>query len=376
MRTALIAGGGIGGLASALALRATGWRVEVFERAADLKAVGAGLALWTNGLRALDRLGVGRAIREAGVPNSDGWIRTSAGEGLVALSNAELRARFGEVGMMLHRADVHEVLLAALGRDVRTGAELVAVREEGERVTAVFADGGSATGDVLVGADGIHSMVRAALHGRLPLRYAGYTAWRAVIDFPYERLLPGESWGRGLRFGQAPVRDGRAYIFATANTPEGARAESGEAAELVRLFGDWHDPIPEIVRGLSDDVVLRNDIYDLPPLRSWGRGRITLLGDAAHPMTPNLGQGACQALEDAVVLGRWLEHATDVPIALRGYEAERRPRASSFVRRSRDVGRVGQWSHPLAVRVRDGLARRLLPRMQPGQIAEMAAVEL
>jgi 2-polyprenyl-6-methoxyphenol hydroxylase-like FAD-dependent oxidoreductase len=376
MRTALVVGGGIGGLASAVALRDAGWRVRVFERAPEMRPVGAGLAIWANGLRAFDRLGLGAQIRAAGTPSTESWIRTAAGEPLLAVADASLRERFGEIGVMLHRADVHEILMSAAGDVVTTGCELTSYEDDGRRVVARFANGEEAEGDVLIGADGIHSVVRTTLHGAHPLRYAGYTAWRAVIPFPHERLAPGETWGRGLRFGQAPVRGGRAYIFATADTPSGVAAEHGERAELLRLFENFHEPIPQIIETLRDEDILRNDIYDLPPLRRWGRGRVTLLGDAAHPMTPNLGQGACQALEDTVVLGRHLAGGGTAEAALRAYEAERRPRASAFVRRSRSVGAVGQWRHPLAVGLRTLLARHALPRMQPRQLAELAAVKL
>ncbi len=183
------------------------------------------------------------------------------------------------------------------------------------------ADGNEVEGDVLVGADGLHSVVRARLHGYKPPRYAGYTAWRAVITAPDVPLCPGESWGRGARFGHARVPGGRVYVYATRNAPEGVHGPGGELAELRRIFGAWHDPIPALLTAMEGADILRNDILDRPALRRWGTGRITLLGDAAHPMTPNLGQGACQALEDAVVLARQMGSCGAVEPALRRYES-------------------------------------------------------
>jgi 2-polyprenyl-6-methoxyphenol hydroxylase-like FAD-dependent oxidoreductase len=375
-RNALVIGAGIGGLAAALGLRRAGWSVSVFERAPEIAEVGAGIAIWANGLRTLDALGVGAAVRALGLPDGEGWLRDWRGAPLLPLATAEARARYPELGLMLHRADLHALLLEALGRDaVRLDARLVDLADDGEGVEAVFADGTRARGDLLVGADGLHSVVRARLHGEAPPRYAGYTAWRAVVPFDAARLRPGESWGRGARFGHAPLPDGRVYMFATRNAPAGERGRGGERAELLRTFGDWHDPIPALLDAVREEDVLRNDVYDRPVLRRWGRGRITLLGDAAHPMTPNLGQGACQALEDAVVLARHLAGGADAEPALRAYEAERAPRANAFVTRSRQAGAVGQWTHPLAVRLRTGLVRHVIGRLQPRQLAEMAAFQ-
>jgi FAD-dependent urate hydroxylase len=372
--SALVIGGGIGGLAAALALRQIGWRVSVHERAAAVGEVGAGIALWTNGLHALDRLGMGVAVRGAGLPEGEGWLRDWRGAPLLPLAAPEVRARYPELGLMVHRAELHALLLDALGHEVlRLDARLTDLAERDGGVEAIFSDGTRARAGVLIGADGLHSVVRARLHGETPPRYAGYTAWRAVVRFDADRLRPGESWGSGARFGHAPLRDGRVYLFATKNAPPGARSPDGERAELLRTFRGWHDPIPALLQAVREEDILRNDIFDRAVLRRWGRGRVTLLGDAAHPMTPNLGQGACQALEDAVVLARHLGVANGVEPALRAYEAERAPRANAFVTRSRHVGFVGQWSHPLAVRLRTGLVRHVIARLQPRQFAEMAA---
>lgn len=390
-RTALIIGAGIGGLSAAIALQRAGWEVAVHERAPSLEPVGAALALWANALTALDRLGIGERVRAAGVPNTDGWIYRDTGERLAAVASPALRARLGEIGVVVHRAELQAILLDAVGPGVvRTGSELAGCRDEGDAVVASFADGSSVRSAILVGADGLHSVTRAVLHGAAEPRYSGYTAWRAVLPFDPDRLEPGETWGRGARFGRAPLAGGRAYVFATANVPAGARSPDGEKAELQRRFAGWHAPIPEIIDALDERDILRNDIADRPPLRSWGRGRITLLGDAAHPMTPNLGQGACQAIEDAVVLARHLgaiadgeeEHgpragaATDqVTMALRAYEAGRIPRTSAIVRQSRQVGAIGQWEHPLAVRLRATLARRVIPRLQERQLRALFAFD-
>lgn len=366
----LVIGGGIGGLATALAARKAGWGVEVFERAPELREVGAGIALWANGLRALDRLGVGDRVRAAARPHAGGAIRNDAGRILMTVETPEGGAEW--LGCMIHRADLLSILAESVGVDtVRTGRDLRGVTQRDARVTASFADGSTAHGDILVGADGIHSRVRGAVLGDVAPRYAGYTVWRWVAPFPAERVLPGETWGAGARFGQACLPGDRVYVYATSNAPAGGKGPLGEMSVLRALFAGWHDPIPALVEATAGADILRNDCFDIPPQKRWGRGRITLVGDAAHAMTPNLGQGACQALEDAVALGRWLDGAADPEQALRGYEAERRPRAIRFQRQSRSAGALGQWSSPLGIRFRELVARTVLPRLQKKTLSSL-----
>ncbi len=369
-RKALIIGGGIGGLAAAVGLTNIGVEVELFERAEELGEVGAGLSLWANAIRALEAIGSGDVVAPISITGQTGGIRSVDGA---------LLARFTDgmgpgqaLTVAVHRAELHSGLLRLLDpARLHRGKAFVSFTQDGAGVTAHFADGTSAHGDLLIGADGIRSRVRAQLHGDTPPVYAGYTAWRAVVPFDQARLLPGETWGRGTRFGQVPLSDGRVYWFATANTPAGGRSPDGERAELLRHFGDWHAPIPELIAATPEATILRHDIYDRPPLRRWGEGLVTLLGDAAHPMTPNLGQGACQALEDAAVLARCLAETSDMAEALRRYEGLRTARTASIVQRSRQLGAMGQWANPLAVALRNWLLRQLPPAAQERQIAQV-----
>jgi 2-polyprenyl-6-methoxyphenol hydroxylase-like FAD-dependent oxidoreductase len=269
----------------------------------------------------------------------------------------------------VHRADLQELLLRRLGRqNVRLGAECSGFEQDDEGVDVLFADGSRERGDLLIGADGLRSTVRAALFGPEEPRYAGYTAWRAVVR-PGRSLLPWgsafESWGRGARFGCARIGGGRVHWFATKNAPEGERdglpgSPSGPKASLTELFGGWHHPVPALIAETDEGAIRRDDIYDREPLAaSWGRGRVTLLGDAAHPSTPNLGQGACQAIEDAGALSRCLggtgnTTAPDgVASALRRYEDLRRERTAWIVRRSRAIGRIGQMENALLCGLRN-----------------------
>ena len=371
---AIIIGAGIGGLAAAIALGRTGTDIdaEVYEHSPDLLPIGAGISLWKNALVALERLGVRDDVRAASVVGSNAGLRTWRGDLLVGSAATDLARRFGEFVLVVHRAALQRVLLAAAGPErVHLGKSCVRIEAGTSEVTARFSDGSSVSGDVLIGADGLHSVVRAQLHGETLPRYSGYTAWRGVVAFDQARLQIGESWGHGQRFGQIPMADGQVYWFATANVPAGAKSPDGEKAELRRRFHGWHDPIEALITATPDAAILRNDIYDRPPLRQWGRGRVTLLGDAAHPMTPNLGQGGCQAIEDAVVLARELGRGTAVDTALRAYEATRMPRTAFIATASHRVGVIAQIENRAVVAARNALVRAVGGRLQARQLASL-----
>lgn len=357
MPTAVVAGGGIGGLAAAAALTARGWTVRVLERAPEFAEVGAGISLWPNGLRALDALGAGDRVRDCAVPEAEIGMRTVSGRWLIRTDVTELTRRHGPL-VMVHRADLLAALHQAAARaDLLLSTEVTQVRTVPGGVEVVHT-GGVTRAALLVGADGVHSTVRRRLWpAARPPRYAGYTAWRLLTRPPEPVRVGGETWGRGARFGMAPMADGRVYCYAAAGVPPGGRSPDGELAELRRRFGTWHDPIPALLESASPTAVLRHDIEELPALATFVRGRTVLLGDAAHAMTPDLGQGACQALEDAVTLAALLDARSTVEEALAAYDAIRRPRTRRIARQARRAGAVAQWSLPPAVALRDTLAR-------------------
>jgi 2-polyprenyl-6-methoxyphenol hydroxylase-like FAD-dependent oxidoreductase len=359
-RRVLIAGAGIGGLTAAIALRRAGAEVRVFERASDLAPVGAGLTLWANAITALREIGLGDMLASIGKPLMRSRILSWRGDTLAETPVETLARRFGTPLVAVHRADLQDALLAALGPGVtRTDAECTGFQQDGGQVRARLASGEEVAGDLLIGADGLRSTIRAQLLGATPPRYAGYTAWRGIarMTLPlWDEAMAAESWGAGRRFGLVPLSDGRMYWFATLNAPEGAGDRpGGRKRELLDLFGACHDPVPAVIAATDEAAILRNDIYDRPPLAAWSRGRVTLLGDAAHPTTPNMGQGACQAIEDAVALAERLRADASLAAALQGYEAQRLRRANSVVRQSRRLGQIAQWQTPWAARARDAL---------------------
>ncbi|MBM0235627.1 FAD-dependent monooxygenase [Micromonospora sp. STR1_7] len=363
---AVVVGGGIGGLSAAVALRRHGWQVTVLERAAELREVGAGLTLMTNALHALDALGLGPALRQSAHAEAPGGIRDPRGRWVSRLDAAQMTRQLGTTALGVHRATLHRVLSDALpASSLRTGAEVEHV-ESGPDHAAVHYRGpdGPRTldADLVVGADGLRSRLRAQLWPQIPAPvYAGSTTWRAAIAFP-DPIPTAITWGPAAEFGMVPLGEGQVYWYAALTAPPGGHAPD-ELAAVRDHFGDWHEPIPALLAATPPGVVLRNDIHHLAtPLPSYVRGRVALLGDAAHAMTPNLGQGAGQAIEDAVVLGAVCSDGADgLPAALAAYDEQRRPRSQAVARASLRAGRYGQqMRNPLALAVR-GAALRLIP---------------
>lgn len=375
-KRALIIGGGPGGLTAAIALRRAGFDAAVFERARDAADAGSGLTLWPNALKAFDMLGIADKIREVSLLTSGIAMRTWDGAKLFEAA-AGSDASESSSGVAVHRAELIAALRQARGGGPDRYEECTGFSQDAEGVTAFFADGSEARGDFLIGADGLKSVIRARLFGEGRLRYAGYTVWRGVARFDLVEQVGLTSMGRGAQFGLFPMSGGRVYWFASANAPEGGRDwEVGRKRELVGRFGNWHVPIRAVIEATDESAILRNDIYDRDPLARWGNGRVSLLGDAAHPSTPNLGQGACQAVEDAVVLGNCLREADgDIEGALRAYERRRIPRANAVTMQSRRLGRLGRWRHPVACWLRDTLIRATPERVRSQQLKWMFSFE-
>lgn len=362
----IVIGSGIAGLSAAIGLSKVGIEVALYERAPELREVGAGISLWANALRALDYLGAGEAVRAGALALDTSEARADEGRRVqVAFSADYFEKKIGvrPFVAMIHRADLVGTLAGFLpDGTARYGFECVAVEQKGNHVGVRFANGHSDEADAVIGADGIRSTVRAALFGPQEPRYAGYTCWRGVCPRP-EMLKSGyigEWWGRGKRFGITTLKGDRVYWFATHNAPA-ERHSADELSVVVELFRGWADPVPELIATTPPDRVVHNDILDRSPTRTWSVGRIGLIGDAAHPTTPNLGQGGCLAIEDGVVLARALAANPDPARALEAFIAERYARAAEIANESWHFGKLGQWEGRMACRLRDRMLGLLLP---------------
>lgn len=352
MARAIVIGAGVGGLAAGLALQRRGWQVTILERAAALENVGAGLAVAPNALRALAALGVGAAFRELAALQGTAGIQRPNGSWITRTDAAAAERRFGEPTVVVRRPELITLLSEALTPGtLRLG---LAAGEVDPATGRVATADGELTGDLVVAADGLRSAVRARLFPEHadPV-YTGVTSWRFVVPRPPGEIIPSETWGDRKVFGVITLGDGRIYCYATAPAPPG-----GTGNDLPHHFGDWHEPIPGLIRSAGD--VIRTDIRCLDrPLPAFHSGRVALVGDAAHAMTPNLGQGACQAVEDAVVLAARVAE----PDGLARYSADRVPRTTAVAAASRRIGRLTQLGG-VAARLRDtgmALAGRLGP---------------
>jgi 2-polyprenyl-6-methoxyphenol hydroxylase-like FAD-dependent oxidoreductase len=351
-----VVGAGIAGLASALALRAAGLPVRVVERAATPRARGGGIGLTPNGMHALHRLGVGDAVCARSVVQSEGGVRTPSGRWLARSDLAFVHRRYGEHVRAMLRRDLVAVLTAALPPGTvhygHTAALVAPGSADGPARLRVGAD--VVPSELVVVADGIRSAIRRALFPAHPgLRDCGSASWRAVVPASGLTLVPAETWGAGLRLSILPLPAGHTHFSALAT--DAARA----GATLDALFGRWHDPVPALLARAAEAEVHLDRIEELAaPLPALHRGRVVLVGDAAHPMAPNVGL-ANVALEDAVELAHRVDHTVDTAdfaalrAALADYDRVRRPRVDRLARISRWTGRVVESAGPVAVAARN-----------------------
>lgn len=364
---AIVVGAGIGGLTAAVALERCGWAVRVLERSPGPRTTGAGIVLLANALRGLDAIGVADAVRSVGTRAYPGSMQDERGRRLVHVAPEQIEARLGMAAVVLGRAHLQRALHQALHTEVEHGALVETVDAAGDRPSVGLADGSRHEADLVVAADGVRSRLRPQVVPGAPSpRYTGSTAWVAVIDNPGIDHM-SQTWGPGGEFGTLPMADGRLYWYATSVGPEG-RATGDPVADLAdarRTFAPWHHPIPTVLDATRPDDVVRFDLVALPrPLRALAVGGVGLVGDAAHAMPPNIGQGGCQAIEDGVVLADSVTRAGSVADGLAVYDRVRRPRTASALRAAWATARVGeQLRNPALVAVRNAALRALPSRM-------------
>ncbi len=336
----VVIGAGIAGLAAAVALQRRGHDVTILESRSDTTS-GAGISIWPNALAALDHIGLGDAVREAGGRVTAGALRWRNGTWLRHPSKERIVKALGEPLVVIRRSALNDVLAGALASGtLHTGMTVkeIGLTSDGVRIT--LSDSTTRHAAAVIGADGTHSVAARYLNGPLRNRYVGYTAWRGIADSALDPELAGETLGAGIECGHVPLGPDHTYWFATERAPEGRVAPEGELAYLQTKFASWAEPLPALLAATAPDVVLHNDLYDRDEARVWSKGPIVLVGDAAHAMRPHLGQGGCQGLEDAAILAGFVDQTDDLAMAFARFATFRRPRVRALVRESATIGKM------------------------------------
>jgi len=340
---AIVIGGGIGGMSSAIALEEAGIDVEVYEAVQEMKPVGAAISIWPNGVKCLNALGMKAALRELGgnmafMAYHDG----ATGVPLTRFSMAPLVQQVGEYPYPVARAELQAMLIDTFGRErVQFGKRVIQVEQTADGVIATFSDNSQATGDFLIAADGTHSVIREyVLEEKLERRYAGYVNWNGLVTID-ERIAPADQWttfvGDGKRVSLMPVSGNRFYFFFDVPLPKGLPQDrSTVKADLTGYFQGWAESVQQLIAAINPDTTNRVEIHDIEPFSRFVKGRVALLGDAAHSTTPDIGQGGCAAMEDAVVLASTLaSHSLGIEDALLRYQARRVERVKDLVLKAR-----------------------------------------
>jgi 2-polyprenyl-6-methoxyphenol hydroxylase-like FAD-dependent oxidoreductase len=376
--TFTIIGGGIAGLTTAIALQRLGIQVTIFEATSVVRSLGAGLLLAANAMQAFDRLGIAHEVVVHGRQLDAFAILDQQGHIITRTDTHRVSMRYGIHNFTIHRADLHQVLLNQLPSNaIRTGKRAIGLTEQPDGVTVHFEDGTSHQTDYLLVADGIHSPLRGQLLADWAPRYAGYTCWRAVVHWPGNTFHEAtETWGSQGRMGIVPLANDQVYWFACVNAPlQDPQMRQQTTSDLAKRFASYHTPIPDLLTHNPDQGLLWNDIIDLKPLARYAFGRTLLLGDAAHATTPNMGQGACQAIEDAVVLADELKRHQMPQQAFVGFEARRLVRTHYITNTSWRLGQIAQTTNPLLVSLRNGVLRRLPKRLIERQLETLFEVD-
>lgn len=339
----VIIGAGMGGLTTGIALKKFGHQVRIFEQTEKILPVGAAISLWSNGVKCLNYLGLTEKIAKLGGQMDDlAYVDGLTGDVMTQFSLLPLIEEVGQRPYPVARADLQNMLMDEFGRDqIYLGKKMVSLEDKTDYVEVHFADGSSTQADLLIGADGTHSLTRTYVLGQqVQRRYAGYVNWNGLVEIS-EDLAPAQQWttyvGEGKRASLMPVANGKFYFFLDVPLPAGLDNNRDEYKQLLKqYFADWCQPVQQLIERLDPQKTNRVEIHDIEPFAQFYKGRVVILGDAAHSTTPDIGQGGCQAMEDAIYLARSLQINTlGLEDALRRYQNKRNERANELVLRAR-----------------------------------------
>ncbi len=355
-----IIGAGIGGLTTALTLKQKGINVNVFESSTEIKPVGAGIILANNAMRVFQKLGIQDKIQKAGNKISYMKITDTQLNNISVVDLTEYERKYGVYNIAIHRGELQQILAEEIGYDRINLSKRLSKIEKNGLFKLTFEDNSTIESKIVIGADGIKSVVRKQLFEKSTLRNAKQVCWRGIceIDLPekYHNEL-NEAWGKGKRFGFVKISDKKVYWYALINS----KTNQIQEAHLIEIFRDFHSDILKIISSTTKENIILNNIIDLKPIDKWQSENVCLIGDAAHATTPNLGQGACQAIEDAYVLGKLLDSGLEIQNTFAEYENLRRKKAHYIVKTSWTLGKISQWSNPILVSIRNQ-ALKLTPK--------------
>ncbi|MFN0200748.1 MAG: FAD-dependent monooxygenase [Bacteroidia bacterium] len=373
-----IIGGGIAGLTTAIALQKIGINCAIFEASPQPRALGAGIMLAANAMQAFQRIGIAEKAMQKGQLLSALAIKTHTGKIISTTETQFLTEKYGAHNFAIHRADLHTLLLECIENpQIHTNKRAISFTQTEKSVIVHFQDGTSHETNYVIVADGIHSALRRQILPESKPRYAGYTCWRAVVDIPTLKLKEGsETWGREGRFGIVPLKNNQIYWFACINAPQNSeKMKNYKVADLQAVFKAFHQPIPEILAHTKEADLIWNDIIDLKPIQNYAFGRVLLIGDAAHATTPNMGQGACQAIEDAILLANQLKITNNMSEAFQLFSQKRQKRTHYIVNTSWTLGKIAQLENPILISFRNFFLSKVPNSVNQQQMAKLFEVD-
>lgn len=356
--TVNIIGAGIGGLTTALTLKQKGLNVKIYESSAEIKPVGAGIIIANNAMQVFQKLGLQDKIEKVGNKISFMKITDTQLNDISVVDLSEYEKKYGVHNIAIHRGELQKILADEIGfENINLSKRLLKI-EKAELFKLTFEDNTTFESKLVIGADGIKSVVRNQLFEESTLRNANQKCWRGIceIDLPknYHNEL-NEAWGKGKRFGFVKISDKKVYWYALTN----ANKFFKKTTNLLEVFKEFHTDILKIISATNKEQIILNDIIDLKPIDKWQAENVCLIGDAAHATTPNLGQGACQAIEDAYVLGKLLDEGLAIESTFKQYENLRRKKAHTIVNISWTVGKMAHIENNLGIWLRNKIMRNL-----------------